>query len=354
MWAALPIVLTDEERGELKGVVRAHSSPQKMVRRARVVLLAAEGMVSRDISEEVSMHEEWVAKWRRRFLEKRVAGLVDAPRSGRPRRLGHDERIAIAAAATAAKDPSDPVSTWNCFELADKLRADGIEISPTWLFRILAAMDIDLTRTRGWLNRRDDPEFWERVRDVCGLYLSPPQNAVVLSVDEKTGIQAKERRYPDQAPRVGRHRRREFEYRRHGVASLVAALNVASGEVLADTIARNDSVTFMSFLDTIDRSTDPSLAIHVVLDNGSSHTSKATRAWFEAHPRWVVHYTPKHASWVNQVELFFSILQRKVVRNGNFKSRDDLINKLITFITDYDQTAHPFRWTYAADPLRAA
>ena len=125
MWAAHPIVLTDRERDELEAVVRAHSSPQKMVRRARVVLLAASGMVSRDISEEVSMHEEWVAKWRRRFLEKRVAGLVDAPRSGRPRRIGHDERIAIAAAATAAKDPSDPVSTWNCFELADKLRGDG-------------------------------------------------------------------------------------------------------------------------------------------------------------------------------------------------------------------------------------
>ena len=125
-------------------------------------------------------------------------------------------------------------------------------------------------------------------------------------------------------------------------------------EVLADTIDRNDSITFMSFLDTIDRVTDPSLAIHVVLDNGSSHTSKATRAWFEAHPRWVVHYTPKHASWVNQVELFFSILQRKVVKNGNFKSRDDLITKLITFITEYDKTAHPFRWTYAADPLRVA
>ena len=285
----------------MEGVVRAHSSPQKMVRRARVVLLAAEGMVSRDISEEVSLHEEWVAKWRRRFLEKRIAGLVDAPRSGRPRRIGHDERIAIAAAATAAKDPSDPVSTWNCFELSEKLRRDGIEVSPTWLYRILDAMDIDLTRVRGWLNRRDDPQFWDRVRDVCALYLSPPQNAIVLSVDEKTGIQATQRIHPDQPPRPGRRRRREFEYKRHGVASLVAALNVASGEVLADTIARNDSVTFTAFLDQIERSTDPRLAIHVVLDNGSSHTSKATRAWFEAHPRWVAHYTPKHASWVNQV-----------------------------------------------------
>ncbi len=354
MWVAHPIVLTDEERTELERVVRAHSSPQKMVRRARVVLLAADGMASRDISEEVGLHEEWVAKWRRRFREQRLAGLVDARRSGRPRRIGHDERVAIAAAATAAKDPSDPVSTWNCFELADKLRSEGIEISPTWLYRILKAMDIDLTRVRGWLNRRDDPEFWDRVRDVCGLYLSPPVNAVVLSVDEKTGIQAKERVFADTPPAPGRWRRREFEYHRHGVASLVAAMNVASGEVLAETITRNDSVTFISFLETIDAAVDPRSAIHVVLDNGSSHTSKATTQWLTDHPRWVAHFTPKHASWVNQVELFFSILQRKVVTNGNFTSRDDLIAKLIGFITRYDQTARPFRWTYAGDPLHVA
>lgn len=354
MWAAHPIKLTDEERAELERVVRAHSSPQKLVRRARIVLLAAGGMVSRDISEEVGIHEEWVAKWRRRFREHRMAGLADAPRSGRPRRIGHDERVAIAAAATSAKDPADPVSTWNCFDLADKLRGEGIEISATWLYRILKAMDIDLTKVRGWLNRRDDPEFWDRVRDVCGLYLNPPVNAIVLSVDEKTGIQAKERRYPDTPPARGRLRRREFEYVRHGVASLVAALNVASGEVLADTIARNDSVTFITFLETIDAAVDPALGIHVVLDNGSSHTSKLTQKWFTDHPRWVVHFTPKHASWVNQIELFFSILQRKVVTNGNFKSRDDLIGKLIGFIAEYDKTARPFRWTYAADPLRVA
>jgi transposase len=354
MWTATPIVLTKEEADELKAVVRAHKSPQRLVRRSRIVLLAAKGTSSCEISEKVGICEEYVAVWRQRYLDKRFAGLADAPRSGRPRRIGHDERIAIAAAATAAKDPDDPVSTWNCFELADKLRAEGIEVSATWLYRILKAMDIDLTRTRGWLNRRDDPEFWDRVRDVCGLYLSPPQDAIVLSVDEKTGIQAKQRLYADTPPAVGRPRRREFEYKRHGVASLVAALNVATGEILADTISRNDSDTFIGFLTTIESSVDPDMAIHVVLDNGASHTSKRTRAWFKDHPRWVVHYTPKHASWVNQVELFFSILQRKVIKNGNFKSQTDLIGKIIDFITTYDETSRPFRWTYAADPLRAA
>ena len=176
----------------------------------------------------------------------------------------------------------------------------------------------------------------------------------MLSVDEKTSMQAKARKHPDHAPKAGKWRRREFEYVRHGTASLHAALDVHSGQVLAAPIpGKNDSTNFCAFLDDIERAVDPGLAIHVILDNGASHVSRQTKAWFAAHPRWVVHYTPPHASWVNQVELFFSILQRKVLRNGNFTSRQDLIDKLLAFITDYDQTAQPFRWTYAADPLVA-
>ena len=158
-----------------------------------------------------------------------------------------------------------------------------------------------------------------------------------------------------QIARPGRHRRREFEYGRHGTASLFAAMDVHSGQVLAQPIdVKNDSINFCGFLTEIDRVVDPDLEIHVVLDNGSSHRSKHTTAWFEDHPRWVAHFTPPHASWVNQVELFFSILQRKVIRGGRFDSRDELITKMLKFIADYDQTARPFKWTYAADPLKAA
>lgn len=260
----------------------------------------------------------------------------------------------MAAIATSERDPADPVATWNYIEVAEALNAEGIVVSVSQVWRILTAMDIDLTKVRGWLNRRDDPTFWQRVRDICGLYLNPPEQALVLSVDEKTSIQAKQRKHADQLPVVGRVRRREFEYVRHGTASLFAALDVHGGEVLAEPIpGKNDSVNFCAFLDDIERSVDPTLAIHVVLDNGSSHVSKYTKAWFAAHPRWTVHYTPPHASWVNQVELFFSILQRKVIANGNFASRDDLIAKLLAFIATYDQTAKPLKWTYAADPLVA-
>ena len=354
MFNVAALVLSDEERVELERRARAQTSQVRVARRARVILLCAEGVALRQIGPRVGMDQHQVGVWRRRFLADRLKGLDDLPRAGRPRRFGHDERLKIAATATSAREPDDPVSTWTCVEVTEALRGEGLDISVSQVWRILDAMDIDLGRVRGWLNRRDDPEFWDRVRDVCGLYLSPPVNAVVLSVDEKTGIQAKQRIHPDRPARSGSVRRREFEYRRHGTAKLMAALDVTTGQVLAETIDRNDAVTFIGFLESIDKITDPSLQIHVVLDNGSSHVAKLTRAWFDAHPRWHAHFTPKHASWVNQIELFFSILQRKVIRNGNFTSSDDLIAKILTFIADYDTTAGPFAWTYAADPLKIA
>lgn len=354
MFNVAALVLSDEERVELERRARAQRSQVRVARRARVILLCAEGVALRQIGPRVGMDQHQVGVWRRRFLSDRLKGLDDLPRAGRPRRFGHDERLKIAATATSARNPDDPVSTWTCVEVTEALRGEGLDISVSQVWRILDAMDIDLARVRGWINRRDDPEFWDRVRDVCGLYLSPPVNAVVLSVDEKTGIQAKQRIHPDRPARSGSVRRREFEYKRHGTAKLMAALDVTTGQVLAETIDRNDAVTFIGFLESIDKVTDPNLQIHVVLDNGSSHVAKLTRAWLDAHPRWHAHFTPKHASWVNQIELFFSILQRKVIRNGNFTSRDDLIAKMLTFITDYDTTAGPFAWTYAADPLKIA
>jgi len=349
-----PVVLTDDERAELEQRVRAHLTPQRVVRRARIVLLCAEGRPVRQIGIEVGMDQHQVGMWRKRFIAERLDGLEDQPRSGRPRRIGHDDRLKLAAVATSEKADDDPVAAWTHQDLADAMADEGTLISASQVGRILKAMLLDVTRVRGWLNRRDDPEFWSRVRDVCGLYLNCPDNAIVLSVDEKTSVQAKERKQKDQPAQKGKRKRREWEYIRHGTASLFAALDVHSGEVLAEPIpGKNDSTNFCDFLDLIEGSVEPSLEIHVVLDNGSSHKSKYTKAWFEAHPRWVAHYTPPHASWVNQVELFFSILQRKVIKNGNFTSRDDLIAKMLTFITDYDKKAKPFKWTYAADPLVA-
>ncbi|MEU0436196.1 IS630 family transposase [Streptomyces sp. NPDC006290] len=232
-----------------------------------------------------------------------------------------------------------------------RLRRD---LSPPRVGRILADLDLKPHRVRGWLTRRDTPDFWERVADVCDLYRNPPEGAVVLSIDEKTAIAARSRRHPGRPAAPRRPARSEFEYHRHGTASLVAALNVCTGEVLAEIIARNDAVTFTAFLDQLDAVIAPDQDIHVVLDNGSSHTAKHTRKWLADHPRWHVHWTPPHASWLNQVELFFSTLARRVLRHGDFSSRDDLIDKLESYVINHNSAAKPYKWTYDGTPLKTA
>lgn len=178
---------------------------------------------------------------------------------------------------------------------------------------------------------------------------------MLLSLDEKTAIQARHRRHPTRPVRPGRLTHREFEYVRHGTVSLIAAMDVATGQVLGEIIpGRNNSENFIWFLSQIDQAIHPSLKIHLVMDNGSSHTSKTTRAWLAGHPRFTVTYTPKHASWLNMVEMFFSTITRRLLRRGEFTSRDDLASKILHFIEVYDRTAKPYRWTYTGEPLKAA
>src|SRR5258708_18120254 len=343
MWILEPLLITKAERQRLENVVRAHKSPQRIVRRARVVLLAAEGWPNRRIATEVGL-------CRRRFDKGRMASLEDMPRSGRPRLYGHDERLKIVAAVTSARPEVE--SQWSHRLLADYLGDVGISASQVG--RILAELDIKPHLVRSWLARPEDPTFWERAADVCGLYLSPPLNAFVLSVDEKTAVPARSRKRPTRLAGPGRADRVEFEYRRHGTASFIAALDVHTGEVSGQDVARNDAAPFICFLAELDTSVDPALSIHLVLDNGSSHVAKATQQWLVEHPRFVAHYTPKHSSWLNQVELWFSILTRKLLRRGEFASREELIAWAMAFIRDDNHSAKPCRWTYDGSPRKAA
>lgn len=347
MWTVDPLVVSLEERAELERRVRALTTTHRDRQRAQVVLFAAEGVAGREIARRVGLSEQSVCKWRIQFRDHGLDGLVDAPRSGRPLVYGPTQRLVLMAKVTEEHPVVD--SQWSHSELAVAMAAAAIPISASQIGRILAADDVKPHRVQGWLTRRDTPEFWERAADVCGLYLAPPANAVVLSIDEKTGIQAKSRKHPTQGVRVGRVERREFEYVRHGTASLIAALDIATGRVAATDVARNDSAHFIEFMEQIETSIDPDLAIHVVLDNGSSHRSKATKKWFAAHPRFVVHHTPVHASWLNQVEAFFSILTRKVLKRGEFNSRDDLVSRMLAFIEHRNTTAKPFKWVYNAE-----
>jgi transposase len=346
-----PLVITDEERAELQRRVRAHTTPQRAVKRARIVLLAAEGVPNRQIAPIVGVNQHTVSHWRRRFEAERLAGLEDRKRPGRPLVYDHDQRLRIVA--TVTQEPPDPASHWSHSQLAKELADMGISASQ--IGRILAELDIKPHRVRSWITRPDDPGFWERAADICGLYLVPPTNALVLSVDEKTGMPARSRTRPTTPVGPGRPARQEHEYVRHGTAILLAALDVHGGGIFTATdLDRNTAANFIDFLDDLDAKVPAGLEVHLVLDNGSSHIARDTRWWFVDHPRFHPHYTPTHASWLNQVELFFSILARRLLRRGEFTSVEDLVAKAMAFIADYNRTATPFRWTYDGRPLKAS
>jgi transposase len=345
-----PLAITDAERGELQRRVRAHTTPQRAAKRARIVLLAADGVSNRQIAPIVGMNEHTVAHWRHRFQAERLAGLQDRKRPGRPLVYDHDQRLRIVA--TVTQQPPDPASHWSHSQLAGELADMGISASQ--IGRILADLDIKPHRVRSWITRPQDPGFWERAADICGLYLIPPTGALVLSVDEKTGIGARSRTRPATPPAPGQPSRQEHEYVRHGTATLLAALDVHRGGILQATdLDRNTAANFISFLDELDAKVPAELEVHLVLDNGSSHIANATRWWFYNHKRFHPHYTPTHASWLNQVELFFSILARRLLKRGEFTSVEDLVGKVMAFIADYNRTARPFRWTYDGRPLKA-
>ncbi|MFE5586413.1 IS630 family transposase [Kitasatospora sp. NPDC056531] len=350
---AVAVVLEADVRERLVRTAASAKSEVRAVLRAKIVLAAVDGLANGAIARELEVSVNTARKWRGRFAAQGMDGLRDAGRSGRPRSYGPGVRVAIVATATSAPPHSE--ATWSHRAIAQKVASTCFApVSASQVGRILADLDLKPHKVRGWLTRRDTPDFWQCAADVCVLYLDPPEGAVVLSIDEKTAIAARSRRHPGRPARPGEPARQEFEYRRHGTASLVAAFDVRTGEVLTEVICRNDAVTFTTFLDQLDRAIAPDKEIHVVLDNGSSHTARHTKTWLAAHPRWHVRWTPPHASWLNQVELFFSALTRRVLRHGDFASRDDLIDKLEAYVIGHNETAKPYRWTYDATPLKAA
>lgn len=338
------VVLGARRKGRLEAIVRRASSPQALVLRARIVLLAHAGVANAEIARRVGCAVTTVRTWRHRFVRGGMPALLDRPRSGRPPVYGPQVRLQIVAAVTSVPPPE--VSVWTHALLAAQLADTGISASQ--IGRVLGELELRPHRVRGWLNRASDEQFWAQAGAVCDLYLRPPPGTVVICIDEKTGIQAKYRKYPERRVARGRAARREFEYVRNGTVSIVAALQVATGQVVVEPISRNDSVTFIDFLHRLVQCIAPHLSIHIVMDNGSSHTSRATRAWIAAHPRISVTYTPKHASWLDMAELWFSVLTRALLRRGEFTSRADLAEKITNFAIRYNRTAKPWKWAYDA------
>ncbi len=335
--------LTDEQRADFARIVASPTSEQRLVKRAQVGLLAEEGLTNEEIAPLAGLSPHKVGKWRRRIAEEGIEGLADRPRAGGPRRYGHDERLRVFQ--TACSPPPAGETHWTVRSLA---AAVGIGKSQT--HAILAEADLKPHQVRSWLTSLD-PEFETKQAEVCGLYLDPPEGAIVISLDEKTGVQAKQPIREEITLAPGRPARREFEYKRHGTVALLAALLVHTGEIKGSVYERNSRVEFLDFLEGLEAEIPPGKNVHAILDNLQVHKTPEVRAWLEAHPRWHFHFTPTHASWLNQIELWFSILSRRLLRRGTFTSKQDLKHQLLAFIERYNPTAKPFAWTYAGKPL---
>jgi len=346
-----PLKLRRGDRVVLESWVRAGTIEARMAKRARIVLLAADGMSNRDIAEIVDMHYNQVGLWRKRYAEFGLAGLEDEVRPGRPCIYDHDDVLLLVKMVT--EDPPDGATRWTMDALAEAMAAHGVPISASQCWRICKALDLKPWQVESWMTSHD-PDFWEKAADVCGLYLNPPVNAVVWSVDEKTSIQAKARINPTMPAVPGIPERREFEYERNGTAVLFAALDVHEGSVAGWVTDSTCSDNFVTFLwDLIDQ-TPEGMDLHCIVDNLKAHLTDKVQILLDNNPRVHLHFTPTHASWLNQVELFFSILERRLLRRGEFASVDDRARRMIGFIKDYNRKAAPFRWTYEGRPLRAA
>ncbi len=348
------IELSDGEREVLEAIVRASSSEVRMVERAQIVLAAGEGVKGTEIAGRVGCSEPTVVKWRSRYARDGIAGLRDAPRPGPPLTYGPEVRallIAKACTRPPATEEGARQERWTYEQLGAAVGMSGSQAH-----QILARAAIKPHLTEYWImSDFSRPEFEERCSAICGLYVDPPENVLVVSIDEKTGIQAKAPTKPDVMCEPGQPARREHEYTRNGTQCLFAALKVHAGDVLgmaSKTRNRFDLIRFLDLLDA-DIAVVEGQQIVAISDNLSTRGTTEVQDWLAAHPRWRFAFTPTHASWLNQIEIFFSILHRRLLRHGSFNSEQDLAEQLLAFIETYNQTAKPFKWTYSGKVLEA-
>jgi len=337
-----PLTILDEQHTEIQRQLRQRTLPVGQAQRLRAVLLAAEGRGPSTIAERLDASRISVMRWLARFREGGLSALEDRPKSGRPRRYGASQRAKIAAAACR---PPQGQNRWTVRALAERL-----DVPKSVVHEVLQRERIQPHRVRYYMHS-SDPRFEERLEDIVGLYLHPPEHAVVLCVDEKTGIQALDRTQPQLPLRPGHVKRLSVEYKRNGVVSLFAALQVHKGTVHGMVTKRHTHVEFLGFLKQLNRAYQ-GRELHLVVDNLSTHTHARVVAWLDKHKNVRLHFTPTHASWLNQVELWLSILTRRYLRHGIFPSRQDLIKTIMRAIAEYNVDAKPFAWTYTGDPLR--
>jgi transposase len=340
--AAVGIELSKEEEGRLRAVLRARSASQQQALRARIVLRAAEGATNTEIAAEAGVSLPTVGLWRRSFSERGLDGLQDAPRSGRPRRIDDDQVQRVLA--MTLEPPPDGTTRWSVRRLA---AATGL--SATTVHRIWRDHKLKPHQVRSFKFSRD-PRLSEKIVDLVGLYLDPPEGALVLCVDEKTQIQALDRTQPTLPIKVGKAKRMTHDYKRNGTTSLYAALEIATGEVTGACYPQHRHQEFIAFLNQLVRAY-PRRPLHVVLDNSSTHSTREVERWLERHKRVHFHFTPTSASWMNMVEIWFSILTNQQVRRGVYRDVPELIAAIEQFIDGYNQRAQPFVWTKTPEQI---
>ena len=339
----LALTLADDERQKLETWVRRPKSSQRLALRSRIVLAAAEGKSNTEIAAAFRITMPTVGKWRQRFLDDRLDGLADDPRPGTPRTIT-DARVEEVVTKTLESQPKN-ATHWSTRGMA---QATGL--SQTAIARIWRAFELK-PHLRENFKFSTDPYFVEKVRDVVGLDLNPPERAIVLSVDEKSQVQALDRTQPILPMTPGQAERGTHDYERHGVTSLFAALNVATGEIIGECHRRHRQQEFVKFLDTIDAAipAEDGVAIHLILDNYGTHKTPRVKRWLVKHPRFVVHFTPTSGSWLNQVERFFAEITEKQIRRGSFKSVKSLEAAIRSYLEKHNENPKPFVWTASAE-----
>jgi transposase len=342
----VPLTVTDEERETLTRLSRRRKTSQQLAKRARAILLAADGVANREVAKRVGVHEATICAWRQRFLDQRLDALYDEPRPGAPRKVS-DETVERIVTMTLESTPTQSTH-WSTRDMAEKVGVSQSTVSRVWRAFNLQPHRVETFRLS------NDPLFIEKVRDIVGLYMDPPTHAVVLCVDEKSQIQALERSQPLLPMRPGQPERRTHDYLRHGTTTLFAALDVATGKVIGKCYQRHRAREFLRFLKTIDEEVPDDLDVHLVPDNYATHKTPSVRKWLARRPRFHVHYTPTYSSWLNLVERWFALLSERKIKRGSHRSTRELERGIREFLSYSNDHPKPFIWTKTADQILAS
>jgi putative transposase len=337
------LTLTTDEHTQLRSLAGSRTLPHALVARARLVLWSADGQSNTQIARRLRWAKATVGKWRQRFVQHRLAGLYDELRPGRPRSID-DEQIAALLKRTLSRRPAESTH-WSIRQAA---QASGI--SRSTVHRVFQTFGVQPHRTRSF-KLSTDPFFIEKVRDIVGLYLHPPDHALVLCVDEKSQIQALNRTQPVLPMGLGYVEGVTHDYVRHGTTTLFAALDIANGKVFTACKPRHRHQEFLSFLRHLDQNIPAAYEVHLIVDNYATHKHPKVRTWLAQRPRYQMHYTPTYSSWLNQVERWFGIITQRAIRRGSFTSVHDLVEKIDAFVQRYNLSSRPFVWTATADSI---